>query len=128
MKVDIFGSKGYVARNPKWTALGKAGKPMWGVRHNGQKPGLEGVGRQGIIRTAFAQTAASNLYGKYGKDARGMPIVADIMAASFPSQLRKSPEAKLQERRQKAAQAHQNTLAKLGRASVSESYGSEFPF
>lgn len=116
---EIAGMKVYGARNPPWTKLGKSGKPMWGLRSNGQKPGMEGIGRQGIIREALARTAYNNLYQQYGKDERGMPIVADIMAADFPSNLRKSPEAKIQERRAKAAARHAQTGAKLSGASGS---------
>lgn len=114
--IEVLGSKVYFARNPKWTKLGKAGKPLMGPRANGQKPGLEGTGRQGVIRTAFAQTAYNNLYQVYGKDERGMPLVADEMAANFPSNLRKSPEAKIQERRSRAAARHAQTGAKLSGA------------
>ena len=115
--IEVMGAKIYWARNPKWTKLGKAGKPLFGPRGNGQKPGLTGGSdKQNVIRTSFANVAYNNLYQQYGKDERGMPIVADIMASNFPSSLRKSPEAKIQERRQRAAVSHAQTGAKLSGA------------
>ena len=109
---EFVGQKFYMARNPPWTRLGKAGKPMMGPRANNQKPGLEGTGGQGVIRTAFAQ-AAYQSYGTYGKDERGMPLMADSVASKFPANLRKSPEAKVQARRQASAKRHAETGAKL---------------
>lgn len=109
---EFLGQKFYIARNPRWTKLGKAGKPMIGPRANGQKPGLEGVGRQSVVRTAFAQ-AAYQSYGTYGKDERGMPLMADSVASKFPAGLRKSHEAKIQARRQASAKRHAETGAKL---------------
>ena len=124
--IEVMGAKVYWARNPKWTKLGKAGKSLYGPRANGQKPSLEGgTARQRIIRNAFAMTAYNNLYGHYGKDERGMPIVANIMASQFPSNLRKSPEAMLQERRQRAAASHARTGAKLSAGAAGPMIGGE---
>jgi len=114
---QFLGQKFDVARNPPWTKLGKKGKPGIGPRANNQKPGMEGTGRQGVIRTAFAQTAYA-AYGTYGKDERGMPNMANAVGANFPPNLRKSPEAKIQERRQASARRHAQTGAKLSGASA----------
>ncbi len=103
---EVLGQKFYAARNPKWTKLGKAGKPLMGLRANGQKPGHKGIANQGKIRKAFAKTAYDKLFGQYGKDERGMPVVADIMQAEFPKNLRKTEEQKLAERREAAAKLH----------------------
>jgi hypothetical protein len=131
MQGEIFGYKFYSARNPKWTKLGKAGKPMIGLRGNGQKPGMEGTGKQAIIRPAFAR-AAYESYGTYGKDERGMPNMANAVAAKFPANLRKSPEAKLQARREASARRHAATGAKLS-GGYSSTYNGrvalpEYPF
>lgn len=112
LNIEVLGSKAYAARNPKWTRLGKSGKDMIGLRANGQKPGPVGVGGQSVIRKAFAETAMNSLYGQYGKDERGMPIVADLMQANFPSQYRKTEESKIQARREKAAASHNATLGR----------------
>lgn len=109
---EVLGQKFYAARNAPFTRLGKAGKPMIGLRRNGQKPGPLGIGGQAVIRRALATTAIGNYGRYYGKDARGMPNISDAMAQGFPSNLRKTPEAKLQYRREKAAEAHASATAR----------------
>lgn len=112
MNIEVYGAKVYGARNPGWTRLGKSGKPMLGLRRNGQIPGPTGIGGQSLIRGAFARDMMGN-YGKYyGKDARGMPNIANAAARNFPTGLRKSPRQKKQERLAKAAQAHRDTEAR----------------
>lgn len=102
----------YTARNPQWTKLGKARKPMLGLRANGQRGGL-GVGGQQVIRNAFIQTALANGdQHHYGRDVRGMPNSANAMAMNFPSSLKVSPEQKVAKRRAKLDEAHQVARAK----------------
>ncbi|MGC8699261.1 MAG: hypothetical protein ACP5RE_03705 [Candidatus Acidifodinimicrobium sp.] len=95
---NVLGQKFYVARNPIWTKLGRAGKPMLGLRANNQKPGL-GVGNQGVQRARFAQSAMG-LYGTTGKDARGMPMMAVKMSSALggyhPEKAKAAYEAKRQ--------------------------------
>jgi hypothetical protein len=77
----VLGQKFYVARNPRWTKLGRTGKPLLGLRANNQVPGL-GTGNQGLQRARFAQAAMGN-YGTRGFDARGMPAMASKMSVAL---------------------------------------------
>ena len=107
----VLGQKFYAARNPRWTKLGKAGKPMMGLRSNGQVPGPYGHGGQAEIRRAFAQTAIGN-FGTTGLAANGMPNIALAMAARFPKRV--SPDQQAAARRAKAQAAHAAAQARWG--------------
>ncbi len=102
---SVLGQKFYAARNPIWTKLGRAGKPLIGLRANNQKPGL-GVGGQAAQRSKFA-LAAINLYGTRGKDARGMPMMAVKMAQALGGYHPEQTKAKLEAKRQAAHAAAQ---------------------
>jgi len=118
---SILGQKFYAARNPRWTKLGKAGKPLLGLRANNQIPGPKGIGEQGIQRAKFAH-AAIGLYGTKGFDARGMPAMARRMSET----LGYHPEATRQKLEAKRAAAHAAAQARWGGVPVPPSGGQGF--
>ena len=119
---SVLGQKFYAARNPRWTKLGKAGKPLLGLRANNQKPGPTGIGDQGIQRAKFAR-AAMSLYGTKGFDARGMPAMASKMSAALGGY---HPEASKQKRDAKRAEAHAMAQARWSGVPYQPSGGQNF--
>jgi len=120
---SVLGQKFYAARNPRWTKLGKAGKPLIGLRANNQKPGM-GVGDQGIQRSKFAH-AAIGLFGTRGFDGRGMPAMASKMSTALGGY---HPEATKQKQEAKRAEAHNAAVARWGGVSVQPSGGQSFRY
>jgi len=119
---EVFGQKFYAARNPRWTKLGKAGKPLIGLRANNQIPGPVGRGEQGIQRSKFAH-AAIGLYGTRGFDGRGMPAMASKMSVALGGY---HPEATRQKLEAKRAEAHNAAVARWGGVPVRPSGGQGF--
>ena len=119
---SVLGQKFYAARNPRWTKLGKAGKPLLGLRANNQIPGKKGIGDQYIQRAKFAM-AAINLYGTKGFDARGMPAMAKKMSEALGGW---HPEITKQKQEAKRAEAHRLAQARWSGVSYQPSGGQNF--
>lgn len=118
MKGEILGQKFYVARNPRWTKLGRAGKPMLGLRANNQVPGF-GKGLQQEQRRRFAQ-AAIGLFGTRGFDARGMPMMASKMSVALGGYHPEKSRARIEAKRAEAHQRAQATWSGFSPSAYSE--------
>jgi hypothetical protein len=119
---SILGQKFYAARNPRWTKLGKAGKPLMGLRANNQIPGPKGIGDQGMQRSKFAHAAMAN-YGTRGFDGRGMPAMASKMSAALGGY---HPEVSKQRQEARRASAHAAAQARWSGVAIQPSGGQGF--